>query len=382
MLFVCFGERGENLNMELIKLEMTPKERKLAYARGEEVDRIPTSLSANETAPPLYGIDICDYYFSADAMVQVETALANDFQADNMGIGLGLRSVVEALGTKLEYPKKNVSYIKEPALKTLEDVENLELINVEKDGRFPIILEATERLLKRFGEERVIGSGLAGPLTTAASLIGTEMFLKATVKNKEGAHRLLQFSTDCIVTCCKDINRKLGIGFMLSEPMAARNLLSKKQFNEFFLPYLRQTVERLNEFQSGTAIHICGNTRDRWQEVVDAGVSGFWVDNCESLKELKESFGERIAISGNLVPVGVLRDGTTEEIAENVRFCIAQAGDNPCGYNLCPGCTTPIGTSKENMIAFMNAAAVYGRGARKGRMPKEIGRASCRERVF
>ena len=65
MLFVCFGERGENLNMELIKLEMTPKERKLAYARGEEVDRIPTSLSANETAPPLYGIDICDYYFSA-----------------------------------------------------------------------------------------------------------------------------------------------------------------------------------------------------------------------------------------------------------------------------------------------------------------------------
>ena len=144
--------------MELIKLEMTPKERKLAYARGEEVDRIPTSLSANETAPPLYGIDICDYYFSADAMVQVETALANDFQADNMGIGLGLRSVVEALGTKLEYPKKNVSYIKEPALKTLEDVENLELINVEKDGRFPIILEATERLLKRFGEVSLFGT--------------------------------------------------------------------------------------------------------------------------------------------------------------------------------------------------------------------------------
>ena len=44
--------------MELVKLEMTPKERKIAYARGEEVDRIPTSLSAGETAPPLYGISI------------------------------------------------------------------------------------------------------------------------------------------------------------------------------------------------------------------------------------------------------------------------------------------------------------------------------------
>ena len=171
-------------------------------------------------------------------MVEVETRLANDFQADNMGVGLGLRTLVEALGTKLIYPRKNVSYIAEPALKSFGDIENMELVNVEKDGRFPIIIEAFERLQAQFGEERILGSGLAGPLTTAASLIGTENFLKATIKNKEGVHRLLQYSTDCIIKCLKDLNRKLGIGFMLSEPMAARNLLSKKQFNEFFLPYL------------------------------------------------------------------------------------------------------------------------------------------------
>ena len=356
--------------MELIKPEMTPKERVTAYARGEEVDRIPTSLSAGETAPPLYGINICDYYFSADAMVEVETRLAEDFHADNMGVGLGLRTLVEALGTKLEYPKKNVSYIVEPALTSFADIDNMELVNIEKDGRFPIIVESFERLQERFGEERILGSGLAGPLTTAASLIGTENFLKATVKNKEGAHRLLQFSTDCIVKCCKDMNQKLGIKFMLSEPMASRNLLSKKQFREFFLPYLKQAVQRMNEFQQGTSIHICGNTKDRWQEVVDAGVSGFWVDNCESLQELKDAHGDKIAISGNLSPVDVLKDGTIEDIEEHVKRCIAQAGDNPCGYNLCPGCTTPVGTSKEHMIAFMNAAAVYGKGARKGYMPK------------
>ena len=235
--------------MELIKPEMTPKERVTAYARGEEVDRIPTSLSAGETAPPLYGINICDYYFSADAMVEVETRLAEDFHADNMGVGLGLRTLVEALGTKLEYPKKNVSYIVEPALTSFADIDNMELVNIVKDGRFPIIVESFERLQERFGEERILGSGLAGPLTTAASLIGTEKFLKATVKNKEGAHRLLQFSTDCIVKCCKDMNQKLGIKFMLSEPMASRNLLSKKQFQEFFLPYLKQAVQRMNEFQ-------------------------------------------------------------------------------------------------------------------------------------
>ena len=144
--------------MELVKLEMTPKERKIAYARGEEVDRIPTSLSAGETAPPLYGISI---------------RLAEDFQADNMGMGLGLRTLVEALGTKLEYPEHSVSYIEKPALETFDDLDHMELINVEKDGRFPIIIEAFERLQEKYGKERGIGSGLAGPFTTAASLIGT-----------------------------------------------------------------------------------------------------------------------------------------------------------------------------------------------------------------
>ena len=73
------------------------------------------------------------------------------------------------------------------------------------------------------------------------------------------------------------------------------------------------------------------------------------------------------------MPVDVLRNGTAEDIEENVKACIAEAADNPCGYNLCPGCTTPVGTSKDNMIAFMNAAAIYGRGARKGYVPKGMG---------
>ena len=67
-----------------------------------------------------------------------------------------------------------------------------------------------------------------------------------------------------------------------------------------------------------------------------------------------------------------LKNGTFEEIDQVIKKCIIEAGDNPRGYNLCPGCTTPVDTTKENMVAFMNAAAKYGRGARKGYMPRGI----------
>lgn len=358
--------------MELIKLEMTPKERAAAYARGEEVDRIPTTLSASETISPLYGIRICDYYFSSDLMFEIESNIARDFHADNMGIGLGLRALVEAMGAKIAYPETGVSFIEKPGISDFSDVDNLELVKVDKDGRLPIIIEAMKKLQDKFGHERNIGSGLAGPLTTAAELIGTETFLRGTMKNKEGVHRLMQYATDSVVKCCEDMNRILGIKFMLSEPIASRELLSKKQFREFFLPYLKQAVERMNKFQGGTGIHICGRTRDRWEDVVDAGISGFWIDNCESLKELKELYGDLISITGNVSPVDIISHGRKEDIAAGVRKCIEEGADNPCGYTLCPGCTTPVGTSKENIIAYMNAASTYGRGARKGHLPKGI----------
>ena len=104
----------------------------------------------------------------------------------------------------------------------------------------------------------------------------------------------------------------------------------------------------MNKFQGSTGIHICGHTRDRWEEVIGTGVSGFWVDNCESLQELKECYGDKVAISGNVPPVDVLKNGTFEEIDQAIKKCIIEAGDNPRGYNLCPGCTTPIDTTKEN----------------------------------
>ncbi|MBQ9564647.1 MAG: hypothetical protein IJU98_03565, partial [Synergistaceae bacterium] len=182
--------------MERIRLEMTPKQRLTAYARGEEVDRIPTTLSAAETIPLLYGINLCDHYFSADLMVQTETAVAEEFGADNMGIGLGLRTLVEALGTKLAYPRDSVSYIVEPALKSFDELDRIKPADIDRDGRLPIIVEAFERLQEKFGAERILGSGLAGPLTTAASLIGTEKFLKAMIRDKENAHKLMQRATD------------------------------------------------------------------------------------------------------------------------------------------------------------------------------------------
>ncbi len=356
--------------MERIKTEMTSRERLIAYQNGEEVDRIPVTLTASETGPLLYGIPINRCYFSVEDMVEVETRLAQDFGIDNMGMGLGLRTLPEALGCKLKYTEKNVSYIEKPAIESYDELEGRPMPDITKDGRLPIMVEAFERLLDRFSNEKVISTGMAGPFTTAVSLVGTERFLRDSVRQNENVHKLLRYSTECVVKCAEDLHQKLGISISLSEPMASGNIISKKQFRSLVFPYLSETIERMNRFQGGTGIHICGKTKDRWDLIVETGISSFSIDNCENMEALKKAYGDKIGISGNVEPVDVLKNGTPDMIRESVIRCLSQAADNPKGFTLCPGCTTPIMTPKENLIALVNAAWKYGRHAKKGQMPE------------
>ena len=358
--------------MELIKTELTPKERITLYAKGEEVDRIPTTLSAGETIPVLYGISIHDYYFSSDLMVEIETRMAEDFGADNMGMGLGLRTVAEAIGTKMHYSNDSVAYIEDPVIKDYKQIDNMEIINIKKDGRIPIMLEAFKRLQEKYEKERIISTWMAGPLTTACALVGTDKFLKDCIKRPDEIKKLMEYATECIIACGRDMYKEIGITSSLSEPIASANLISKKQFDRWAKPYIKRVVDEWSKFQNKPSIHICGKTNDRWDSIVETGISGFWVDNYEDLEVLKNKIGDKVAISGNVTPVDVFRNGTPELIEKEIYNCIKKASDSPNGFPLCPGCTTPVGTPRENIIAFMNAAYKYGYGAKKGQMCKGI----------
>ncbi len=358
--------------MELIKTEMTPKERAKAYAAGERVDRIPCNITAAETGPLAFGIPICDYYHSADLMVEVEKKLAEATGADNMGMGLGLRGVAEAIGTEMNYKKDDVSSVKTPVFKEPEDATSRDLIDIHKDGRLPIMLEAFKTLREEYGEAYNISTGGAGPLTIAGNTLGTTKLLKSMRKNPEGTKALLQYCTDVVIKVAHDLFFECGVTMSLAEPLASHNLLSIKDFDEFCFPYVEQCVKEIKKWQSSVTLHICGSTKDRWDRFLKLGIGGFWADNCESLGEVKEVCGDKLMLIGNIPPVDVVLMGSKDDIETSVKNILHEAADSPCGFCLCPGCTTPVGTSIENMQTITNAACKFGAGAKKGCLPEGL----------
>ena len=149
------------------------------------------------------------------------------------------------------------------------------------------------------------------------------------------------------------------------------NVISKTQFDEFSLPYIKKLIERTEKIMGRKpGSHICGKTSKIWSDLADAGLSFFSVDNCEDLREIKEVVGDRMQIAGNVPPVDVMLYGTVDDVIESCIDCIKKCADSPKGFILATGCQLPIGTPEANIDAFIYAARKYGKGARKGEMPK------------
>ena len=119
-------------------------------------------------------------------------------------------------------------------------------------------------------------------------------------------------------------------------------------------------------------IHICGHTRQIWDDLREIGVSAFSVDDRESIEELKKNMGNQIMIIGNVAPVDIIRNGSIDEIIVEVKRQLQVAADSPRGYMIGPGCEIPLATPKENIDAFLYAIRKYGAGAQIGHLPKGL----------
>ena len=67
-----------------------------------------------------------------------------------------------------------------------------------------------------------------------------------------------------------------------------------------------------------------------------------------------------------------MKNGTIDDVIQSVQECLIKGSDSPCGFSLAIGCQVPIGTSRENIEAYIYAARRYGRGAQKGKLCKGL----------
>jgi uroporphyrinogen decarboxylase len=340
--------------------QMTPKERMDAFSQGKPIDRIPCSPFLGEACAPIFGHTIREHNYSTKVIIDVAIGSFEKFRPDSIGIGPGLQGIPQAMGSEFKFPEYATPHFSKARLTDYKDIGQLSPIDPYKDGRISYFLEALKVTNDKIGNEVSVGSSVGGPFTTAAFLRGTEEFLKDITKNPEMVHELLEISTQSVIRYI-DAVCDLGLSPGIAEPMASSNVISAKTFREFAKPYLKKCMDRIIQRRgSGTTLHICGKTKKIWADMVDIGIANLSLDNIEDIGQLREQFGHKVCLIGNVDPVETIMEGTIEQIYNAGRECIRKAAGSPKGFILSSGCDIPIGTHPDKIKALMDAARIYG----------------------
>ena len=118
----------QTLNREFDRYpdRMSPAERARAYEAGEEVDRIPLSLSVGETMAPEFGYTIGAYRRSIDVRCRMrEQAMDQLGLQAGMGVNMGLKGIGEALGTVVKYPEHDMDIVQQTVLRDYDQLPSL-----------------------------------------------------------------------------------------------------------------------------------------------------------------------------------------------------------------------------------------------------------------
>jgi uroporphyrinogen decarboxylase len=139
-------------------------------------------------------------------------------------------------------------------------------------------------------------------------------------------------------------------------------IMSLEHFERFVLPYLKMTVDTSHRKGVPHIKHTDGNIWPIFDQMIGAGIDA--IDPLEPIAgmdigEVKERYGDRLCLMGNIDCGDLLSRGTPEEVTVAVRNTIARAAKGG-GYVLASSNSIHPAVKPENYVTMVMAGRQYG----------------------
>lgn len=331
-----------------------------ALKRGEEPDYVPIwELIINEPViNGLYGriscIDFVDKMDLDGICVQEDLQIAK-FQ------GRPKASVIDDFGIKWTYSGV-VFQPSEGPIRSLEDIDSYEFPDPNDKRKYVSLRAAVQRFK---GKKAVAFLGHEGFEHSAYFLGGLVNLLKIYVTNPKAAlklaYRIWSYKEQVLRNAVE-----LGADLLLTGDDYAfrdRSMVSPKHFKEFILPHLQKAVLIAKNAKLPFIKHTDGNLWDIIDMIVSTGIDG--LHPLEPLADMdigkvKQHYGDRITVVGNIDCAYVLTQGTESEVVDAVKETIAKASPGG-GHIVSSSNSIHLGVRPENYKAMVQAARRYGK---------------------
>lgn len=342
---------------------LTNLERVLTALRHEEPDMVPTfeshiDINVREMIKP--GLSYEDFieYMDIDAIVhfdlegeKYEKLNEPGYVRDQWGAVKRWTADSNLAPIPVETPIKNES-----------DINTY----VPPDPDLPWRYDTLERYVNRFKGQRAVIATVMDPFQTVwTCLRGFNQYVMDMVTNPDLVDKLFEIARDYhrrYVQNCIDVG--VDIIWMTGDLATSQGpFVSPKLTERFIAPGIREIAQIVHNHGLPFLKHTDGNIMKILDILIDAGIDAIHpIDPIAGmdLKEVKDKYGDRISVMGNVDCAYLLPDGTPDQVQEAVKICIRQAGKG--GGYICTSSNTIHPTVKpENYVAMVKAIREYGR---------------------
>jgi uroporphyrinogen decarboxylase len=337
---------------------MKPREVILKAFEGGKADRLPATLfGAGMWSIKSWGTSFEALSKDADKMGAMLVDMSDKLQCDAVYAGSGYNNFhAAALGGKIKFREMGAPDLENHFVSSEEDLAKLRVPDLDKDETINTVKKALRQAKSKIGDTYVVTMTAWGPFTLGARLVGEEAMMKATFKKPAFVEKMVDFATGVLIHLYEPLVADGTLEVIsLADPTASGDLISRKQFEKFAVPYLKKFTDWAKSKNVHTLVHICGNTTDRLDLFPLTGASCISLDHKTDIAKAKETLHGKMCFGGNVDPVKIMLNGTVQDVEHTCKEVIRAAGTDG-GFVLMPGCDIPPTVPYENIRKFIQTA--------------------------
>lgn len=222
-------------------------------------------------------------------------------------------------------------------------------------------IEAARRMER---DHLALTGGVQGPLTTAWLLMGYEAICYALYDDPGLIADVFRISNEFFKEAARLLVDTGCAAVWVSEDLGSSSagFFSPEHYRKYVFPPFAELVEYIHGLGAPVILHSCGRITDYLDDLIQTPIDAIHPLQRTARMDLaavKERYGKRLCIIGNIDSSRVLPFGTPEEVAAQVREAIDIAAPGG-GYILASDHSLHDGIPVENIVEMFRVGAEYG----------------------
>ena len=328
----------------------------LATIRFQNPERIAVTMLETEHAIKIAGTTY--QKFASDSQVLSATLIksAKRYGYDWIWVYVSDWIEFECLGAKMVYEDVVPPRCVEFAVRDDTDVDRLQAPNPWGDGKMPVILHGLECMRDEVGHELMLCGRVACPFSAAILMRGIDKGYFDLYRRPEIFRKMLDLGLDIAVSFARAQLEAGAHALWVGDVFASSRFISQQQYQESAFPYEKRLIDEIRNMGGISFVFHDEIRANRLADQAKVGADVIGIGNDTNLQEARRMLGNRVCLSGNVDPVKVLLQGSPRDVANAVKQCIRDAGEDG-GFIVNTGECVCRDTPPENLEAFVRAAS-------------------------